>query len=366
MKSTTAQIPDARPGVENLLNHALADHASDVHIEPVAQGYEIKFRIDGLLQPQGTLPRDSGEAMVNCLMVMGRLLTYRRDIPQEGRVQLPTAHHGTLELRLSVIPTLHGLRAALRMPAELLRPHMLADLALPAGSLNFLHNFAQAQQGLLAVTGPAGSGKTTTVYALLQYIQTQAPGVSVISLEDPVECGLAGVTQIEITPFGELGYARALKSILRQDPQVLALGEIRDAQTASLAVEAALTGHRLICTMHAGTPAAAIGRLLEMGIERYQITASIYGIVNQRLLRRKAGDTYHGRVPIAQFAMMDVALRQAIAAQADMDMINKVIHGQSGFASLTALGQGLVDAGCTDFAEVQRVLGPQEIGEAAP
>jgi type II secretory ATPase GspE/PulE/Tfp pilus assembly ATPase PilB-like protein len=200
---------------------------------------------------------------------------------------------------------------------------------------------------------------------LLPHIQADASGISVISLEDPIERGLAGVTQIEITPFGEFSYARALKSILRQDPQVLALGEIRDAQTASLAVEAALTGHRLICTMHAGSPAAAISRLLEMGIERYQITASVHGILNQRLVRRKMGDTYHGRVPVAQCALMDFALRQAIAAQADMDMINSVIKGQSGYASLAAMGQGLVAAGCTDFAEVQRVLGPQELGEAA-
>jgi type II secretory ATPase GspE/PulE/Tfp pilus assembly ATPase PilB-like protein len=356
------QLPDARPLVENLLDRALVGRASDVHIEPVAEGYELKFRIDGLLQRDETLSRQVGEALVNCLMVMGRLLTYRRDIPQEGRMPVGTAHHGTVELRLSVIPTLHGLRAVVRMPAELLGPHSLADLSLPEHALNFLYSFASAEQGLLAITGPAGSGKTTTVYALLQYIQTHAPGTSIISLEDPIERGLAGVTQIEITPFGEFGYARALKSILRQDPQVLALGEIRDAQTASLAVEAALTGHRLICTMHAGSPAAAISRWMEMGIERYQITASVHGILNQRLLRRKTGEKYHGRVPVAQCAWMDSALRGAIAAEGDMDMINEVINGQSGFRSLADLGQELIANGSTDAAEVQRVLGPQGRG----
>lgn len=357
MKNKAQQLPDARPLVEKLMDRALADHASDVHIEPVSGGYELKLRIDGLLQPHDLLSRESGEAVVNCLMVMGRLLTYRRDIPQEGRMAVGTAHHGTLDVRLSVIPTLHGLRAVLRMPADLLGPHSLVDLALPAEALNFLYSFANAQQGLLAITGPAGSGKTTTVYALLEHIRNHAPGTSVISLEDPIERGIAGVTQVEITPFGEFGYARALKSILRQDPQVLALGEIRDAQTASLAVEAALTGHRLICTMHAGSPAAAISRWMEMGIEHYQITASVHGILNQRLLRRKTSDSYHGRVPLAQCAWMDSALRAAIAAQADMDMINEVIKRQPGFHSLADLAQDLIVQGSTDAAEVQRVLG---------
>lgn len=355
--SALEHIPDARPIVDALIDHALAARASDVHVEPVPDGYHIKLRIDGLLQPYDTLARPTGDAILNRLMVMGRLLTYHRDIPQEGRIQLPHTTRPPVDLRLAVIPTLHGLRAVLRMPAELIGPHGLADLNLTPDILDFLRGFAYAQCGLLAVTGPSGAGKTTTVYALLEYLQAQCPGTSVISLEDPIERSLPGITQIEITPFGQFDYARALKSILRQDPQVLALGEIRDAQTASLAVEAALTGHRLICTMHAGSPAAAISRWMEMGLERYQITAGVYGIVNQRLLRRKTGDEYSGRLPVANFALMDSDLRQAIATQANLDMINSVISRQRGFRPLAGLAQALVAAGRTDAAEVQRVLG---------
>src|SRR5207249_6151874 len=135
-------------------------------------------------------------------------------------------------------------------------------------------SFAASDAGMLIVTGPAGSGKTTTLYALLQQIVERTPGVSVIALEDPVERDLPGVTQIEVSNFGELTYERALRSILRQDPQVLMLGEIRDSATASLAMQAALSGHRLISTLHASTPAGAIARLLEMGVEPYQLTSA--------------------------------------------------------------------------------------------
>src|SRR5205085_3489143 len=143
------------------------------------------------------------------------------------------------------------------------------------------------------------------------------PGLSVISLEDPVERHVPGVTQIEVKPFGELTYERALRSILRQDPQVLALGEIRDAATASLALQATLSGHRLICTLHAASPGGAIARLFEMGMEPYQITSAIFGVVAQRLLRRRQGDSYKGRVPIAEIALMNPALRQAILQRSD-------------------------------------------------
>src|SRR5271170_521568 len=163
---------------------------------------------------------------------------------------------------------------------------------------------------MLIVTGPAGSGKTTTIYALLQYIAQNSSGLSIIALEDPVERNLDGVTQIEVSPFGQLTYEKALRSILRQDPQVLMLGEIRDAATATLALQAALSGHRLICTFHASTAAGAVARLIEMGAEPYQITSAVHGIVSQRLLRRTTKE--RGRVPVAEFVRLDEAARSAI------------------------------------------------------
>ena len=257
----TAEAPvlhDVRPLVDSLLTDAIRQTASDIHVEPAADGYELRFRIDGILETNRKLDPAIGRAVVARLMVMARLLTYRMDVPQEGRISLPiSADNPPWNCACRVMPTIHGMRAAVRMPAEHIQPAILEDLNLPAPVLDGLLAFAAADGGMLILTGPAGSGKTTTMYALLRQIARQNPGVSIIALEDPVERDVPGVTQIEVSPFGQLTYERALRSILRQDPQVLMLGEVRDAATASLAVQAALSGHRLITALHAATPAGA-------------------------------------------------------------------------------------------------------------
>jgi type II secretory ATPase GspE/PulE/Tfp pilus assembly ATPase PilB-like protein len=291
---------------------------------------------------------------------MAHLLTYRLDVPQEGRATVTVASAPQpLDLRLSIMPTTHGLRAAVRMPGELVQPHGLDDLKLPAHVVAGLERFATADSGMLLLTGPAGSGKTTTIYALLQRIANVSAGLSIVALEDPVERDLAGVTQIEVAPFGELTYERTLRSILRQDPQVLMLGEIRDAATATLAIQAALSGHRLVSTLHAATPAGAIARLIEMGIEPYQITSALFGVVAQRLVRRKSPDgaAYHGRLPVAEFVVIDAALRQAILNRDDADAIAKIYAAQKTFRPMREAGGDLLRAGLTDDAELNRVLG---------
>jgi type II secretory ATPase GspE/PulE/Tfp pilus assembly ATPase PilB-like protein len=256
------------------------------------------------------------------------------------------------------MPTTHGLRAAVRMPAEQLSPAELAQLDLPENVLGALAEFAGGDSGMMVFTGPAGSGKTTSIYALLRQIKINQPGTSIIALEDPVERDLPGVTQIEVSPFGQLTYERALRSILRQDPQVLMLGEIRDAATASLAIQAALSGHRLITTLHAATPGGAIARLLEMGIEPYQVTSSIYAVVSQRLARRKQADgTYRGRVPLAEIVRMDAALRKAIAEGADAGALATVYQKQAGYRGLRDIAEDLIARGITDEAEAGRVIG---------
>jgi general secretion pathway protein E len=319
----------------------------------------VRFRIDGLLELAERFDAAAGCGLVNRLMVLGKLLTYRLDVPQEGRMQLmvPSAG-GMLELRLAIMPTAHGLRAAVRLPAELLQPRRLEELGLPAGVIEGLLRFARADAGLLAITGPAGSGKTTTIYALLEKIARVQPGLSIISLEDPVERRLPGITQIEVRPFGELTYEKALRSILRQDPQVLMLGEIRDAATASLAIQAALSGHRLICTFHAASPAGALARLYEMGLEPYQMTSALFGVVAQRLLRRsKVGGGYAGRLPVAEMMVVDAELRRAILERADADRLRICYERQPGFATMRSEADRLVSAGLTDAEEVNRVLG---------
>ena len=227
---------DAPALVTMILAQAVRRRASDVHVEPTSEGYEVRYRVDGLLETGERYDAVVGRSLVARLMVMAQLLTYRLDVPQEGRLAIPPSEgNKSLNLRLAVMPTTHGLRAAVRLPADLIQPHALGELSLPVSVLAGLHRFAAADAGMLLLTGPAGSGKTTTIYALLAQIAHDRPGLSIISLEDPVERDLGGVTQIEVSPFGELTYERSLRSILRQDPQVLMLGDIRHAATASLA-----------------------------------------------------------------------------------------------------------------------------------
>jgi type II secretory ATPase GspE/PulE/Tfp pilus assembly ATPase PilB-like protein len=364
MMPMTLQAPpvaDVRPVVDLFLAEAVKQRASDIHVEPTAEGYELRLRIDGLLETTHKFDAMVGRAIVTRLMVMARLLTYRLDVPQEGRISFYVNDAG-VELRLSVMPTIHGMRAAVRMPADHIQPAILEDLGLPPSVLTGLLNFASADSGMLIVTGPAGSGKTTTIYALLRQIAKKSPGVSIIALEDPVERAVPGVTQIEIAPFGQLTYEKALRSILRQDPQVLMLGEVRDAATASLAIQAALSGHRLITALHAATPAGALARLLEMGLEPYQLTSSIYGIVTQRLVRRRSTDGagYHGRIPVAEYAAMDDSLKKAVLSRTDADQMAAAYRAQKGHRPIEEIAQDLAENGLTDKSEILRVLGEAE------
>jgi general secretion pathway protein E len=361
-----SNVNDVRPFVDSVLIAAIQHRASDIHVEPAATDYELRFRIDGLLETRQKLDSMTGRAVVARLMVMAKLLTYRIDIPQEGRISLPlqpetSAPPGNVELRLSVMPTIHGMRAAVRMPADHIQPAILEDLGLPAPVLTGLQLFVAGGSGMLILTGPAGSGKTTTIYSLLRQIARTTPGISIIALEDPVERDIPGVTQIEVSPFGQLTYEKALRSILRQDPQVLMLGEVRDAATASLATQAALSGHRLITALHAATPAGALARLLEMGIEPYQLTSSIFGIVAQRLIRRKSTTSpgYHGRAPVAEFALMDGRLKAAVLQRADAAALTAAYSTQPGYQSLHDSAQQLVQSGITDESELVRAAFPR-------
>ena len=350
---------DAIAVVDRCIGSAVEQNASDIHVEPAAANYEIRYRIDGVLQTHATHPVELGRAMVSRLMVMAELLTYRRDVPQEGRMTLPRPDNGALlEIRVSIMPTTQGLRAALRLPTDQDQPHNLDDLDLPDPITKTLREFARTDTGLLLLTGPAGSGKTTTIYALLDHILTHQPGQSIVTLEDPVERDLPAVTQIQVTPFGELTYARALRSMLRQDPQILMIGEVRDAETAQLVTQAALSGHRMISTLHAGSPATAITRLLDMGLEPYQVTSALFAVVSQRLLRRSDGKGgYRGRFPIAEAATMTDPLRQAILSRADAATLEQNLHAQNYYVTLKNTANHAVVSNKTDHDEVHRILG---------
>lgn len=358
----TAAI-DAPRVIDTLIARAVDARASDLHLEPTAEGCEARLRVDGMLAVTDRFSRDAGRMLVQRVMVMAGLLTYRQDVPQEGRLSAPVQSLGrSIELRAAIMPTTQGMRAVLRLPAELVQPRTLEDLALPPQALSLVESYTRADAGMLLFAGPAGSGKTTSVYAMLSRIAANAPGLSIISIEDPVERDIAGVTQIEVAPFGELTYDRVLRSVLRQDPQVLAIGEVRDAPTAAVAVQAALTGHRLVTTLHAGSIGAAIVRLLDMGLEPYQVASSLHGVVATRLVRKlraspSPASRYQGRVPIAEAAALDDALREAILQRRGAAELDAIIRARRGHASLDAVARSLVDAGITDAPEIARVLG---------
>lgn len=354
MKNPAPTI-DVIAQVDALLASAVACGASDIHLTPSREAVDVRVRVDGMLEPPQKLLAELGRSVVTRLMVMAKLLTYRLDVPQEGRATIDVAGR-PIELRISVIPTVHGLRCAVRLPALGDVPESLEELGLSPDSRRGLERFVASDGGLLIVTGPAGSGKTTTVYALLRHFIANRSELSVVSLEDPVERDVPGVAQVEVASFGQLTYERAIRSILRQDPQVLALGEVRDAATAALAVQASLSGHRLICTMHAASAGGAIARLVEMGIEPYQITSALVAVLNQRLARRGGEGGRRGRVPLSAYTTLSAAMRRAILDRADAQTLDAAAI-ESGAPTLAQDAKRLVDDGVIDPAEVARVLG---------
>ncbi|MHC4324288.1 MAG: GspE/PulE family protein, partial [Planctomycetota bacterium] len=325
------------------------------------------------------LPGTISDNVIARLKVLGGLLTYRNDIPQEGRIEISKSRgDGIMDQRLAVFPTIHGQRAVVRLfynNAELME---LDQLGFSKPIYTGLKNIAAKNQGILLLTGPAGSGKSTTLAALLRHILKSYAGKSVVTLEDPVEIRIDGATQVQITPHGQMTFPTALRSLLRQDPQVLMIGEIRDAETAKIAIEAGLTGHFLMSTMHSGSPAGALLRLLEMGIEPYQVTSSVSAVLNQRLVRRlcnkckqkidKTGSFkaigcddcfntgYKGRFLIAEMVQLESRLRQAILAKADLDELENILKDK-GHTTMLTDGRRLVRDGITTQDELDKTCG---------
>ncbi len=258
--------------------------ASDLHLQPAADGLELKVRLDGVLHLVSRFPPAVSANLVARLKVQAGLLTYRTDVPQEGRIREPGC---AVEMRVSTFPTLYGERAVVRFFAGSQQYQRLDDLGLPGDVLAALLRLLEATSGAILATGPAGSGKTTTIYACLRELAAQSAGQrSLVSLEDPIEVAVPGVAQSQVNPAAKLDLATGLRFLLRQDPEVIMVGEIRDPATAEAAFQASLTGHLVLSTFHAGSAAEAIGRLSDMGIEPYLLRSGVLAILSQRLLRR--------------------------------------------------------------------------------
>ena len=350
--------------VQDLIRRAIAGRASDVHFDPGDTQMKVRFRVNGMLEDVEAVPAALAPNIVARLKVLSGLLTYRTDVPQEGGIPRQTSGLDC-DLRVATFPTVRGERVVLRIMAHAHQFLTLDDLGFAPETLDRLRRQLTRPQGLLLVCGPAGSGKTTTLSACLDFILRHRPGVSIISVEDPVEIRIDGVTQIGLAPERGLTYPVALRSLLRQDPQVLMIGEVRDADVAAILIEAALTGHLVLSTMHSGSCAETIVRLREMGIPPYQITSTLQGVLAQRLVRTvdptagaRSGQSadeirYVSRTAIEHLVEMTSALRQAILDGADAAALGTQ---ELSPGSLRADAQRLLASGQTSAEEIQRVL----------
>ncbi|MBN1549660.1 type II/IV secretion system protein [Candidatus Babeliales bacterium] len=268
--------------VDSLIETAIERHASDVHLEPSDDGLRVRYRVDGVLYPYTIVSSETMQQVVARVKVLSRINTTEQRIPQDGKFCV-TLRGRTIDLRVSTFPTIHGEKVVIRI---LDRTHTTMDLdqlGFSIGMLSHFHDLITRASGFFLVTGPTGSGKTTTLYAALSEIVT--PEKNVVTLEDPVEYDVDGTTQGQVHPEVGFTFEKGIRAILRQDPDVVMIGEIRDKQTARIGIEAALTGHLVFSTLHTTDAPGALVRLLDMGIEPFLLNAAVTGVLAQRLVR---------------------------------------------------------------------------------
>src|SRR6266496_5813799 len=281
LRDMASEVPVIRL-VNQMLVRALESRASDVHIEPFENQLKIRYRIDGILHEMEAPPRQLKAAVISRLKILAQLNIAERRLPQDGRIKTRLGGKD-VDLRIATVPTLYGESVVIRLLERGQIFTQLDTMGFPAAPLARFNEMILKPHGMILVTGPTGSGKTTTLYGALQKIND--PGKKIITIEDPVEYQLGGVNQIHVKPQIGLTFANGLRSIVRQDPDVIMVGEIRDAETAEIAVQAALTGHLVFSTLHTNDAGGAVSRLLEMGVEDYLLASSLLGIMAQRLVR---------------------------------------------------------------------------------
>ncbi len=280
--------------VNSVLFQAVRQRASDIHFESFERGLVVRYRIDGVLYPVLTPPKHLQSRIIARLKIMAGLNIAEKRLPQDGRFAIRTAGKD-VDLRVSVLPTSHGERVVLRLLEKENRLLNLSEMGFTPERLGVIQQLIQLAHGIILVTGPTGSGKTTTLYAALT--QINAPDKNIITVEDPVEYQLLGVGQMQVNPKINLTFAAGLRSILRQDPDVIMIGEIRDRETAEIAIHASLTGHLVFSTLHTNDAASAATRLIDMGIEPFLVASSVVAVLAQRLLRQVCPDCKQGYHP---------------------------------------------------------------------
>ena len=269
--------------VSTLLEFAMKARASDIHIEPQEDKTRIRYRIDGILHEKIVLPRNVHDAVVSRIKILSAMKIDEKRIPQDGRFSFRSGVE-EVDLRVSSLPSVHGEKIVMRLLKKSGQVPTLSELGLRGRALRNMENSIIYPHGIILITGPTGSGKTTTLYAVLSKINT--PRVNIITLEDPVEYEITGVNQVQINPLAGLTFASGLRSFLRQDPNIIMVGEVRDQETAGLAIQAALTGHLVFSTLHTNSAAGALPRLLDMKAEPYLLASSMICVVGQRVVRK--------------------------------------------------------------------------------
>ena len=280
--------------VNHIISQSIKARASDIHFEPYQNSFTVRYRVDGILYDLLTPPKWIQPALISRIKVMAKMNIAEKRLPQDGRFEVKIGDQD-IDVRVSTIPTAFGERLVLRLLNKSGSLLELQDLGLSPGRLQLLQRLVTSPNGIILNTGPTGSGKTTTLYAILSSIN--GPNINIITIEDPIEYQIKGISQIQVNPKIELTFARGLRSIVRQDPDVILVGEIRDRETAEIAVQSALTGHLVFSTLHTNDSASAITRLVDMGVEPFLISSSILAVVAQRLVRVLCTDCRRAYIP---------------------------------------------------------------------
>jgi len=371
--------PDDAPVVrllDDILDLSSTERASDVHIEPGEQETKVRIRVDGVLNDGFTIPRALHGALLARIKIKGRMDIAEKRKPQDGRIMIAKEGRQT-DVRVSIVPTVHGEKAVMRLLDRAQGLRTLESLGFSEYGREQIEKIIRARNGICLVTGPTGSGKTTTLYALLQRLNDRR--VNVVTIEDPVEYGIEGITQIQVNEKIGLTFDVLLRSVLRQDPDIIMIGEIRDGETAQLAVRAALTGHLVLATLHTNDAPSAAGRLIDMGVPDFLLASSLSGVVAQRLVRKLCphcrsdfvpnGENlsacgcracrmsgYIGRTVVSEVMPVDTGMRELIAASAPAHALRDYAL-QNGMRAIFEDAMEKVRAGETDLREVQVLEG---------
>lgn len=354
--------------VNVLLLDALRIGASDVHIEPASQGLRVRYRLDGVLHDVSQLADSHRATVISRLKLMAGLDIAERRLPQDGRARVRIEER-EVDLRVATLPALHGESIVVRILDEGGGARDLGALGMPDDTAGAFRQLLDARSGLLLVTGPTGSGKTTTLYGALQHVN--APGIKLVTVEDPVEYRLDGVVQVPINRRAGLDFAAALRSLLRHDPDVVMVGELRDRETAEVAIQAALTGHLVLATLHTTDAVTGVTRLVDMGVEPYLVAAVVRGILAQRLVRvtcaacagRGCGECaqsgYRGRTALFELYRPTADDRELIVRREPVSRLRDAARAR-GLVTLREAGERLVRDGRTTREEMLRVVGAEE------